>query len=94
MDYIFINSSLWALKICTLSCYTVICAKRNDRYVERPFYHNEKKNVVEFHYRKVKNAFFWSTTPLHRIMDSFVRWTEMSILRANLVASPSPLLAS
>ena len=72
-------------KICTLRCYTVICAKRYDRYVQKPFNHTEKKEYCSIsRSRSKKSIFFWSswasTTSIHRIMDSFVHWTKMNTL--------------
>ena len=82
---IFIHFSLWALKICTLRCYTVICAKRYDRYVEKPLTVLKKKEYCSIsRSRSKKSIFFWSswasTTSIHRIMDSFVHWTKMNTL--------------
>ena len=72
-------------KIYTLRCYTVICAKRYDRYVEKPFNRTEKKEYCSIsRSRSKKSIFFWSswasTTSIHRIMDSFVHWTKMNTL--------------
>ena len=63
-------------KICTLRCYTVLCAKRYDRYEEKPFNRTEKKNIVRFHDRVVKKAFF--SGPLGPQQHPFIEsWTAL-----------------